>query len=554
MKRHKYRRNESGASGFMTGVIALSLSTLAVKVIGLGFKIPMLSFLGTEGMGYFNSAYEIYALLCVIATSGLPVALSMMVSRAIARGDYYRVRQTYRGALCFFLIIGALGTGTMMAASGRLADAIGNPNARMCIYAIGPALLFVCVASAIRGYCQGFGDMSPTAVSQLIEALSKLGFGVAFAYLALKRGYSISIVAAFAIFGITVGCLISAIYLLILSKRDRYRCNTPNGASGICGGAVAELIKISFPITLGASAMGITRILDMTLIMQRLQDIGVSVDEANSIYGAYTTLAVPIFSLIPALITPVSMALVPHLSSSLESGDRAAEQSVVETSLRITTVFAIPASLGVAALSKPILELLFSGQTEAIDISAPLLSVLAISIPFSCLITTTNAVLQSHKRIVVPLISMAIGVIVKLLVSYFLIGDPRIGTVGAPIGSLLCAVTVTVINIWVMSAYPGQKISIKKVFIRPLVAATVAVALAVAVFIWLRGIVHISVLAIFGAMLTAFLMYIAISVLTGNITNEDIELLPFSTSLGFIKNKKEGKEKYDDRRKEEDAS
>jgi stage V sporulation protein B len=248
------------------------------------------------------------------------------------------------------------------------------------------------------------------------------------------------------------------------------------------------------------------------------------------------------------------MALVPHLSSSLESGDKASEQSVVETSLRITTVFSIPAALGVAALSRPILELLFHGQTQAIEVSAPLLSVLSIAIPFSCLITTTNAVLQSNKRIFVPVLSMAVGVAVKLVVSYFLIGDPRVGTVGAPIGSLLCSVTVTAINIWVMSARQGQRISIKKVFIKPLISAIPSVALAVAVFAWMNSAVDISALALMCAIITAVLSYAFASVLTGNVTNDDIELLPFKRGSYFIKNKKDGKEKYDDRRKEEDAS
>ena len=168
-------------NSFVSGVFVLSFSTLIVKIIGLAFKIPMLSLLGMEGMGYFNSAYEIYAVLCVIATAGLPVALSLLVSSARANNDLSRVKEIYRSAIKIFLIFGILGTALMLLFARSLADLIGNSDAYFCILAIAPALLFICLASAIRGYCQGFEDMRPTATSQLIEAISKLVLGVAFA-------------------------------------------------------------------------------------------------------------------------------------------------------------------------------------------------------------------------------------------------------------------------------------------------------------------------------------------------------------------------------------
>ena len=172
--------------GFMSGVLILSVSTLVVKIIGLAFKIPMLSFLGTEGMGYFNSAYEIYALLCVISTAGLPVALSMLVSQARARECASDIRKIYKSARALFLVMGILGSGLMLLFSKDIAISIGNPDSYLCILAIAPSLLFVCISSLIRGYCQGFENMFPTAISQLIEAISKLVFGIAFALFAIS--------------------------------------------------------------------------------------------------------------------------------------------------------------------------------------------------------------------------------------------------------------------------------------------------------------------------------------------------------------------------------
>ena len=150
----------------MSGVIVLSLSTLIVKVIGLAYKIPMMSLLGAEGMGYFNSAYEIYALLCVISTAGLPVALSMLISAAAERGARRQTKKIYRTAMWTFVVLGALGCLFMTLFAEKLSLFIENPDATASIVAIAPALFFVCVASAVRGYFQGFCRMSPTAISQ----------------------------------------------------------------------------------------------------------------------------------------------------------------------------------------------------------------------------------------------------------------------------------------------------------------------------------------------------------------------------------------------------
>ena len=211
-------RTESVGGGFISGVFILSLSTLIVKIIGLAFKIPMLSLLGMEGMGYFNSAYEIYALLCVVSTAGLPVALSILISSSRAINDNLGIVKAYRAAITVFFALGVVGATVMLVFAGPLSSAIGNDDAFYCIIAIAPALFFICLASAIRGYCQGFEDMKPTAISQLIEAIAKLALGILFATLGIKKGFSVPIISALAVLGITVGTALSLLYLFFARK------------------------------------------------------------------------------------------------------------------------------------------------------------------------------------------------------------------------------------------------------------------------------------------------------------------------------------------------
>ena len=527
MKQNESKRGERTARGLASGVVALSLSTLAVKIIGLAFKIPMLSLLGTEGMGYFNSAYEIYALLCVIATAGLPVALSISVSAARAAGDLARVRRVYGGARRIFVFIGISGSAAMAIFARPITELIGNPDAYGCILAISPALFFICIASAVRGYCQGFGEMGPTAVSQLIEAVSKLALGMGFALLGLRRGYGLPTVAALAVLGITVGTLLSAIYMLVSVGGKKYRIVGNRDLTEIKAdrSTYADIVRMALPITLGSSIIGLTRIIDMTLIMQRLQDMGVSAVKANSIYGAYTTLAVPVFNLIPALIAPVAMALVPDLSAAVERRDERARSGVIETAMRMTTIAAIPTAMGVAVFARPILELLFSGQSEAIDVAAPMLSALGVSVLFSCLMTTANAILQAQGRVVAPIISMSVGVVLKAVSTYILIGIPNIGVLGAPIGSLICGFAVCVLDLWFMSREHDGQFSPWRVLILPLFAACPSLGAALAVFRYAQTRADGTALPLMLSIAVAAAVYGGVSLLIGNIKREDLSLL-----------------------------
>ena len=520
--------DKNGARSFMSGVLLLSFSTVIVKIIGLAFKIPMLSFLGAEGMGYFNSAYEIYALLCVVSTAGLPVALSMLVSTARSNNDGARVKRVYRAAKYIFGIFGFGASLVMIVFSRQLADSIGNPDAYLCIMAIAPALLLVCLASAIRGYCQGFEYMVPTAVSQLIEAIGKLVFGMLLAMLAIKRGYPIYSVAAYAVFGITLGSFVSVVYLALakLVKRPEKTMSRVSETIRQVGGEARELISVALPITLGSTVLGLTRIIDMALIMRRLAEQGIPISRINTVYGAYTTLALPVFSLIPALITPISMALIPQLSAFSNKKDREGERTVIENSVRLTTLLAMPASFGITLFSRPILEILFSGQSEAIDICAPLLAILGSSVLFSCLITTTNAVLQSYRHVCLPIVSMLAGVVIKAVSTYTLLGVENVGIMGAPIGSLLCNLTVVLINLCFMKRYTGATLRSATLFFKPLIASCISVCGAFTLYLYMTEYLASKMLAFAVAVIFAAAIYIGFAFLTGCLTKEDIMLFP----------------------------
>lgn len=435
---------------FLSGVSVLTLSALVVKVIGLFYRIPMLDRLGTEGMGYFNTAYELYALFCVISTAGLPVAMSVLISGLEAEGRGREVGRVFRISLLLFALLGGVGCGLLWGLSKPLAALLGNPSAAASMGAIAPTVLFICLSSAFRGYFQGRRQMLPTAISQVMEAAGKLFLGLALAAYARSAGKDLPTTAAYAVLGLTLGTGCSVIYLWAHKAISRKReAPIPTPASLEEPRPVLRpLLATAVPVTVSAGIISLTKCVDLAIILRRLQDLGHTAAYASSMYGCYSTLAVPLFNILPSLITSVAMSAVPALSSAWRQG-KAGEQDLkrtARTSLGLTLAVSLPAALGLAVFSRDILLLLFRNQPDAVEMAAPWLSCLGLSVPAACLLTVTGAMLQAVGKANRPMISMLAGVTVKTVLAYVLLGAEGWGMAAIPFSSLLCDGVALLVN------------------------------------------------------------------------------------------------------------
>lgn len=531
--------NESGAAAvrkkaekrYVGGMLILSVSTLICKIIGLLFKIPMLGLIGIEGMAYFSSAYHIYILLLTFSTSGLPVALSMMTAKSSARGDRAEVGRIFGVSLRLLLPLGAAGSAILYFCAGIFSEWISIPGAEPAIKAISPTLFFICMSSAVRGYFQGHEIMLPTAVSQLIESVSKLVLGMGLAYAAISRGADPSDTAAAAIAGLTVGVAAGALYLTVRKLSFPYT----KTARGLYTAAssytprrriAAEMVKIALPVTVSASVTSIAGLADTAIITGRLVSSGWAYDTALALYSGYANLAVPLFNLPVALITPVAMSLVPALSAAVAAGEPGTAAAVKRTAFRITLGAAVPASLGLAVFARPVLELIYPLQASAVASSAPLLSVLASSVVFSCLITVTNAVLQAWEHPSLPIISIAAGTAVKVASEYLLVGSP-LGIYGAPVSTVLCGVTVMLVNLAFVRRYtPAAGSGTVRQLLCTAASSAVAVGAAAGLYAVLIRVGAGNAVALIAAIAAAVLIYVCAALRSRAVTAADIEILP----------------------------
>ncbi len=510
---------------FFSGFFVLTLSTVIVKIIGLVYKIPMLGLLGSEGMGYFNSAYEIYALFCVISTAGLPVAMSVMIG---AKGES-GAQSIFKAAFKLFLILGIVGTAIMLAFAHPFAEFLKSEKAALCIFAIAPTVFFICVCGAYRGYFQGLGSMLRTAISQVIEALGKLVLGLVFAGIAFMYGLDTPMVAACGVLGLTLGTAISALYLA-LSKKFASSQRHRDVSLAENKGVTAELLRAAIPITLSSAVLSVTKLIDMSMILRRLQSIGYSAENAFSAYGSYTTLAVPLFGLAPAIISSVALPLVPALSRAIACRDEQKQTESVKDALKLTSLISMPLGLGMSLFSKQLFELVFRGEDEAIALAAPLLSILGMSVTMSCYITVGNAILQAYGKPTVPIISMAAGAVVKIALAYLLIGNKEINIVGAPISTFACDLTINIVNFYYIGKYMPHRIEQNKILMRPFCAALVSVVTGRIILMYMSGVTKESAATVISIVCSA-LIYALVLPLFKVVDKDDAMRIPIINKL-----------------------
>lgn len=505
-----------------SGVFVLLVSSIIVKAVGLFFKIPVSYLLGDEGMGYFNTAYTIYTWLYILSTAGVPVAVSIMVSGSLARGETELAFHYRRIALRAFLLIGLAGTLLLFAFAMPLARLVGSPDASFAILAIAPTLLFVCISSVLRGYSQGEKNMTPTAVSQVIESIGKLMPGILLAYLASRQGLTLSVVAGWAVLGVTAGALMSMLYLL-LCRRKSQRIGQSDAQLPTARETLRRLMRIAVPVTVSASVMSLTNLIDLGMMMRRLQGIGYTAAQATALYGNYTTLVVPLFNLPSVLIYPIAYTIVPQIASCRSAGLEEKGKEIAGLSLRLTTALSMPCAVGMGVFSHQILSMIFRENSAVL--AAPYLTVISPAVVFICVLAVTNSLLQAYGHHNKPILSMLAGCAVKLISGYILMGIPSVGMMGAPIGTLLCYITVGCLNLYFTVRCVGTPLSVGRFVILPLLASICAVVPAAL----LDGVVgerlHPSVSTVLSIALCAVL-YTVFAFLFGVIRTSELEKIP----------------------------
>ena len=461
---------------FLHGTALLALATAVVKVIGALYKIPLNAIIGEQGFGYYSTAYEIYTVLLMISTAGLPVAMSRMIAQASSLDHYRQVRKIYTVSRTIFLTLGLVGALLMTLFCKQLAEFQQQPDAWAAIGALGPCCFLICLMSTYRGFFQGQGNMLPTSVSQVIEAITKLIVGIAGALLVVFYTQNVSLAAGAAILGVTVSCLVSSFYLNAIFRKAYKQmpqsCEDTDSGKDIAKG----LLSIAIPITIGSAGLQLLTVLETKIYMTQLLEY-MTQDLADTQKGIYS-MALTIFNMPCAFITPITISIIPAITSQLTLGNLKAARATEESAARVSALISMPCAFGLALLAQPITRLLGGYSGEKLVLATQLMSVLGVCIIFNSMVLLTTAIMQAHGHEKLPVVNMFVGGFVKLIAVFILTANPLIGIVGTPIGSLLCYLSITILNLVTMRRVLQDPPAIVKHMLRAFLAAALMGACA----------------------------------------------------------------------------
>lgn len=528
--------SESRRNNYLRGAAILAATGVITKIITALFKIPLYNLLGDGGAGHFQVALNLYTLLLTVSTAGIPVALSRLISSASATGRPKLVKRYFSVALPVFTIVGIALMLLMILYSENLAIFMKDEKGAAGIRSLAPAILFSCIIAVYRGYAQGHHNMMPTAVSQLTESMSKLVFGLLIAWVLIQRGFDSSIAAAGAYLGSTIGLALAIPFLIIYKIRyDRkaYPHLSQPLREDIPGrkNVLLQIFKVSVPITLGASILNIMTFADTTVVLTQLQNSAhFSKETAISLYGVYSK-GLSLLSLPAALTGPIAVSIVPAIAAAVANGRRHEAKDVMESSMKLTNLVAMPAGIGLCVLAYPIFNVLYWGTNE---IGPTLLATFGIASYFVCMQLITTAVLQANGHEKVPFVTCAVGGLLQIGMDWYLTGKPEINIMGSPFGTLTCYGAITIMNLLFISLKVKNKPDLSRAFVKP---ALCTIAMGVAAWsvyelfhkvgsdILGTGRMALTVYLLV-AMLAAVIVYGVLIIATKTITRDDMRYIP----------------------------
>ena len=542
-----------------------------VKVIGALFKVPLQRCVGEYGMGLFNVAYHFYGPVFSLATAGFPVAVSRLVSESAALGRWQDVREIKRLAGPLFLGVGALGTVLVTLLAPAYCRGVGSPYALFPMLALAPAVLFACGGAVYRGYFAGLGDMAPTAVSEIIEAVIKLGLGLWCAQWVIERGwleYSaqgtvlglapespdgatfliLALAAAGAILGVTAGSLGAWGYLALRYKLCGHAPEKSAGngpAAQNRGVLLKRLLAITAPVAVGSIALNAAGLIDATFLQNRLGSImeknpgrllaayegmipQVYLDNPESVptflYGCYT-LAMTLYLLVPAVAQAIGVSALPAVTKAWAKGEARGLQDKMQAVLRLTALVSFPAGLGLTALAGPITRLLY-GDGASTPLVAGVLGILGPASILAAMSTPLSSMLQGVGRAGLPVKLLGAAMVVKLVVNGTLCGVPEINLKGAGLGTLLCYLFLVVSQILALSRVTGVRLGAWQLMRGPLVCGLVCAGAAWAVQGCLDRLGCPNALGVGCGVLAGAAVYAFGALLLGAVDKNDLLMLP----------------------------
>jgi O-antigen/teichoic acid export membrane protein len=476
MDQQRGNMNVTGAL-WVKGAAMLGAAAVISKLLGTLQKIPLQNIAGDEAYGIYTAVYPFYILILFLATAGFPIAVSTFVAKSLANGNIIAARQVLKVAIFLLSISGIVGFALLFFGASTIAGWIGNEETVPAIQSVSFALLFVPVMASLRGYFQGSRDMTPTAVSQVVEQFIRVGTMIAVLILLTSWDISASWIAAGATFGAVTGALAGLFVMLMYwHKHERllghsWRVNQASTSSQPTerfGPLARRMLLFAIPVCMGAIAVPLMSIVDTFTLPRLLRGPGMNDLDVMTEFGIYAR-GLPLVQMVAMLVSSISVALVPAIAEARATNDWNSVQHRAEMSIRLTWIVGV-ASVGLAITALPVNIMLYENAQGTMAIA-----IVAFTAMFSTINITTTSVLQGIGAVTLPVIHLLIATVTKVALNFLLV--PLWGIHGAALAAVIAFAVATILNVIVIRRTIGVHLRVNVYIIRTGIALAVMSAL-----------------------------------------------------------------------------
>ena len=471
------------SNNFLVQGAILAIAGILVRLIGFAYRVPLLRIIGPDGMGYYSTAYNLYAIILLLSSYSLPLAVSKMVSVRILKNEYKNANKILKAALIYATIVGGLGFIVVFFGADFFASSLYQmPLAKYALQSLAPTIWIMAYLGVLRGYFQGHSTMIPTALSQIFEQIVNAVVSVAAAYylceMAVRHAKPEAVQLAYGAAGGTVGTgagtvialSVILIFFFLSAKDRRKKIRDDKSAKKESFSTITRILILTvIPVIASTAIYNINSVLDGMVFGQSMKALGLE-KEASKLYGIYTGGYLVLVNVPVAIANAMSSSLIPSISRSFSRGERADVNSKISMVIRFASIVSFPCAIGLAVISVPVMGILFKDIQDAMMASYLMIIGSGVVVLYS-VSTVTNAVLQGTSLINKPVKNAFISLIIHFIILYILLFTFKSNVIGLVFGNMVFALSMCILNARSIRRNLYYKQELIKTYLMPFICA-----------------------------------------------------------------------------------
>lgn len=482
-------KKSSSKTNFLAQGTILVIASFVAKAIGMIYRIPLTHILGDDGNGYYSTANEIYTIILMISSFSLPLAVSRLVAEREYAGE---VKNSYKVLICslrFAAVTGGILSILTFLLGGVITKYVmGVELASYALRVLAPAIFLFALTGVLRGFFQGHGTMVPTAVSQIIEQIINAIVSVAGAYVMLQYGLKLgekkgdaelgtALAAAGGTFGTFASVGVALLFMIVIylgyrngfkrrMKKDKTRRRESDRA------IYRAITYTILPIVLSTLVYNISTIIDQGVFNHILAGMGFTQKQYATVWGIYSGKFRVLMNVPLSIASCLAPSVVPALTEAMANNDLREAGLRTRDTIRYTMVFTIPCAVGMAALARPIMMMLY-GNNDSLALAAGIMQSGALLTVLLALSTLTTGILQGLGEMQAPLVHAATAVAIHLGFLVLFVVKFKWNIYGVVYANIIFGLIICLLNARSIRKKLHYRQEIKKTFLVPVIAAGV---------------------------------------------------------------------------------